>query len=465
MLLNLKTFIQKYFFQSLGFIIVFVLASILLFRADGSPGQVFDSFNLFYGKLYVNLPSGIFYDDKYYTIQNPFPQVVFFPFILLMQITRNPDFWKLGQIFLIALVVYLTFKLIKTKYKENNLSDRLWFLLAFLGSSVVFNLYTMPGYLSHPVTTILLLLALIEYFNKKRLYLIGLYFSFIILSRPEAVLGLIFFIFSEIAFIYQDLKLKGIFKKYSFKEALKLLFEKVKLKKIIKVVFKLSILPLIGLILLSSFNYSRYHETSMLSAYEKTGVMAFYTRNKNSEYKIFYYQDLKDTPIFGTKYIPGNLYFMLIHPGYYVRDESYKNSYTEDPLKNLAISYINEKNFFKFKAPYLSIASKNEVSNKGNGMGIGILVGTPYLIYLFFSQYKRKEDIFLILAIIPNIVFLSVCSFPGSTQYSYRFTLDFFPFLFLLFLNQVKDKFTLNFKVIIFLMTLFNVWMVIGNYF
>jgi hypothetical protein len=104
-------------------------------------------------------------------------------------------------------------------------------------------------------------------------------------------------------------------------------------------------------------------------------------------------------------------------------------------------------------------------SSYSNDIGIGILIGTPYLIYLFFSQYKRKEDAFLILAIIPNIVFLSVYSFTGSFQYSARFTLDFFPFLFLLFLNQVKDKFTFNFKVIIFLMTLFNVWMVVGNYF
>lgn len=113
--------------------------------------------------------------------------------------------------------------------------------------------------------------------------------------------------------------------------------------------------------------------------------------------------------MFNPIHIPANLYSLFIMP--------------PDPL-------LQNSTGFTLKFPYLKV----------NPWGLSIWYTSPLFVILFYKFKKNKYSISLLITIfsllIPLLMFYSI----GFSQYGYRYTLDFLPFLFLLLLLSLNQK-------------------------
>ena len=163
--------------------------------------------------------------------------------------------------------------------------------------------------------------------------------------------------------------------------------------------------------MLGLYNFRRFH-----SVFD-TG----YNRNISVLNRTYYNNQLG---FFGPVHIPANLYALLIMP--------------PDPVKQDHLQ-------FALKFPYL----------KANGLGMAIWFTSPLFFYLLVA---RKEPhtysaIFtIILLIVPSLVYFGI----GTTQYGYRYSLDFLPMLFLLLLSAFRRGLPTFAKFLIALGIFFN---------
>jgi len=95
--------------------------------------------------------------------------------------------------------------------------------------------------------------------------------------------------------------------------------------------------------------------------------------------------------------------------------------------------------------------------------GIGILFVSPYLLYLIKGRYSDRESKFLwgIIGVLALPILLWFSS--GGSQFSFRFALDFLPFIFILLARSFKKGLPLAFKGII-LVSVFCDWFLFYQY-
>lgn len=129
---------------------------------------------------------------------------------------------------------------------------------------------------------------------------------------------------------------------------------------------------------------------------------------------------------FSPVHIPGNLYALLfMGPG-----------------------MVNKTTYpFLAQFPYL----------KANGWGLAIWYTSPLLVYLIKARLKgvvlsAVGGILIIAA--PSLLYYGI----GMSQYGYRYSLDFFPLLFLILLTTFKEKLPTLAKIIILVGVLFNLF-------
>ncbi len=96
--------------------------------------------------------------------------------------------------------------------------------------------------------------------------------------------------------------------------------------------------------------------------------------------------------------------------------------------------------------------------------GMSIFITSPYLLLLFFGSSRTNEQrglwVAIIITAIPILLYYGI----GFTQFGYRYALDFFPFLFFLFLihlEQAGRVVSTKLKTLFVLSYLFNAVMVI----
>lgn len=86
---------------------------------------------------------------------------------------------------------------------------------------------------------------------------------------------------------------------------------------------------------------------------------------------------------------------------------------------------------------------------------------TPAFVLTFFANYKSK----LVFASLIALIFISITGLAhgnnGSTQFGYRFALDFMPYLILLTASGLQNNFRWWAKLLIILSVLINLWGVI----
>ena len=100
-----------------------------------------------------------------------------------------------------------------------------------------------------------------------------------------------------------------------------------------------------------------------------------------------------------------------------------------------------------------------------NWMGLGLFLTTPAFLFIFRGAFRggwrslNKKAALAILCILPPIITHGTV---GFTQFGYRFSLDFVPFLMLLTAAGMRENLGWTEKVLIVLSVLINLWGVVS---
>lgn len=205
--MNLKKLVSYYL---LIYFVLFFFFVALAFNITITKEQQFSYLaqSFLQGKLYFLEQPGswgdaVYYQGHYYWPPAPFSAVLLMPFVSLFGLFGKFFYQGYLQPFLVLSVFFLWYKLAQ-KFKHS-LSDSLYLAFAFCFSSVFLGVAFWPWswFFTQVVYTLLLVLALYEYVNKKRYWLIGLLVGLIGATRPEGFLVAIFFVL-EIVFVVKE---------------------------------------------------------------------------------------------------------------------------------------------------------------------------------------------------------------------------------------------------------------------
>jgi len=209
-------------------------------------------------------------NNLYYWHMPPFPALILIPFTFIFKSLIPQNLASLaGNILLFFLIFIFTNKFVNAK------KDSLWLTIMYFFASVYVAsiFFNGPYYFGHIVTTILTFLSLLEFFGKKRYWLIGILSGLILLTRLTAALTIIFFI-------------------------LVIIFGHTQLKNKVKNLIFLFIPVFICFLLLCGYNYLRFNNF-FESGYTLTTA---YLRSP----------EVHPYGQFSFKYIPTNFYYYFI---------------------------------------------------------------------------------------------------------------------------------------------------------
>ena len=113
--------------------------------------------------------------------------------------------------------------------------------------------------------------------------------------------------------------------------------------------------------------------------------------------------------LFSFSHIPGNLYYFLLQPPL--------------PVFYDGISHV-------LRPPYL----------KPSPWGMSILITSPYYLYLIWGNYRERITKIIWSTVIATAIPIFMYYGIGYIQFGHRYSLDFLPFLFLLFLLTLFKK-------------------------
>lgn len=335
----------------------------------------------------------VFFNGHYYWPLGPLPALILMPLVGLGNTWHGYFYQGYLNFFLVILIAYLVFRLARrvkfSAVDSSYLSAAFVFSSMFLGVALI----SSSWYFAQTITVLLLFLALLEYFSRKRYFLIGLIFGLVLLSRVTAFIGIIFFLLD----ILWD-------KNTSYQAKL-------------KNIFKLGLVPIICCFLLFTYNYARFGD-SFDQGYRGQILSDGFTADK-----INY-------GLLNFKYLPRGAYYSLIN--------------MPQPVFNSTTHVL----VFPFV--------------KADPWGMSLFLTSPYLLYLFFVKIKDKQA--LALLSVSGLVWLTIATsfFIGSTQFGFRYALDFMPLLFTAFILTYKnqrDRLSSALQVLIIVSALLNLYL------
>ncbi len=212
------------------------------------------------------------FENKFFSPFPPFPALLTIPFTVLFG-AENVNSVALCTVMSFVSIYCLVQIINKTNVPNEY---RFWIIFGYLfGTGYWYTLITshhVSGF-NHVTSTALLLLAIVEVFNKKRAWLIALLVGCSFLSRQMTVFYSIFFVlyfffFTEGKKKYQDI-----------------------------VVYSITLLPFIGIYMI--YNYYRFHNP-LDTGYEYLEFIPVFKAR------------VQDHGLFSIHYIPYNLYHLLI---------------------------------------------------------------------------------------------------------------------------------------------------------
>ncbi len=248
-----------------------------------------------HGHLNIYPPSWLndvaVFHNTYFVPFGPFPAVLLMPFVFLIGTGISQ---QIIGICIVPLLFIALFDLAKKLGMKR--ADSLWMGIFFIFSSIFISLIVIniSAFLVQVVTVFLLVLSLLEYFGKKRFFLIGTYFGLGILTRDIIVFGSVFFL-------------------------LEIIFSPLINHKI-KAICLLSIPITLSILILFTFNYVRFGSVM------ENG----YNYNVSNSQDLLY---AKQKGFFSVTHIPGNL-FLFLFKG-------------PDPIKENPISYVLQFPYIK----------------------------------------------------------------------------------------------------------------------
>lgn len=138
----------------------------------------------------------------------PLPAILLTPFIFVFNFFGFFFFQSYLSLLLTILIFFLVYKIArKINY---NFIDAWYLAYAFCFASVFLGVAAIgwSWYFAQVITVTLLFLALLEFLNKKRYYILGLIFAALLLTRITAALGIIFIIL-DLLFLSAPVKEKA----------------------------------------------------------------------------------------------------------------------------------------------------------------------------------------------------------------------------------------------------------------
>lgn len=309
----------------------------------------------------VNLPKGDFADWRghQYIFYGPTPAVILIPFVFLFGLAVPQYLISVISLILVFLGVFLLLRRLKFDGP-----DSLWLSIFFVFGTVLYfvGLVNISAYLVQTLGTVFVIFSLVEYFSKRRWWLVGIFVALAGFTRIN-LFGMVFFYALEIMRTHLEDKKRA---------------------------FVGILIPvMITMFVLGIYNFRRFG-SFFESGYAKHAFELNDTGNNN---KIGY---------FNVAHAPTKLYLLLFA--------------APEPVKRQNLEYV-------LKFPYL----------KANGYGMAIWFTSPLFIYLLLVK-KKSYTLSALGAIgvlaIPSLLF----SGTGSSQFGYRYSLDFIPLLFLILL-------------------------------
>lgn len=193
-----------------------------------------------------------------------------------------------------------------------------------------------------------------------------------------------------------------------------------------KIPFKLSIfsftLPIIiSLLVWGAYNYRRFHSV-FETGYRYNTTLQNWPLNSQIKHGLF-----------SLEYVPTNLYSML----------------AKGP-----VPILEKGDAFILDYPYL----------KTDGWGLAIWVTSPLFFYLFKmkrEKYTMAAAVTILFLAMPSLLYFGV----GFSQFGYRYSLDFLPFLLLILLPTFKNNLPKLAKVLIISGIFFDFFLIFNTYF
>jgi len=338
------------------------------------------------------------YKDNYYWPLGPFPAILLMPFVFFFNLIGLFFYQGYLQFFISLAIFYLCYR-IALQYKLPS-NDSLYLAFAFCFASVYQLIAFIPWvwYFAQAVTVLLMLLAIYEFLNKKRYFIIGLLLAGIFATRFTAGFAVVFFL-CAIFFAKDNYRTKA-------KHAVSLLHP----------------IFLTGVLLLL-YNYLRFENVF------DNGFMAVFINNLSVQER----NELLKNGLFGLKNIPSNLYYYFLK--------------TIDPV--LLSFQSSWGNTHMLKQPYFTV----------NYPGTSFFVVSPIFLYIFKNPIKTKISQYSLIAVMVILIPLMLYFWPGWRQVGPRYILDLQPFMFLLLLEVFKhQKVSTVAKVVICLSACWNIY-------
>lgn len=342
--------------------------------------EQFSHGNLSLSPLGLPLNDYVDYFSRQYLYFGPVSSIILIPFAALW----GRAFPQLVVGILSLVVAFVAIYRI-CRLQKYSFWDSLWLSVFFCFSTVLFavSIINLSAYQVQALGSAVVLLAIMEFLGKRRLFLVGIIIALAGMTRMTLYLSLVYFV---VELFRSKTKINGY------------------LALLIPVIF--------SLLILAGYNYKRFHSWTE-TGYKYNVSLSGYPMNINLK-----------SGFLSISHLPTNLYSLLLK--------------SPDPL-------IENGGGLRLKFPYLKV----------DPWGIALWFTSP-LFLLIFKARRGLTTINCLLTTsvlaIPSLLYFGV----GYSQFGYRYSLDFLPFLFLILLSGLKPSLSFVAKFLIILGVLFN---------
>jgi len=359
--------------------ILFFIISICLFNnLNQEFVQLARSF--YHGHLnFFHYPTGDssidIWKGQFYWALGPFPAIFILPFVALFNLVHIAFYQWYIQWLLVPGVLYMVFRL--ARKLDFSTFDSYILGFGFVLGSVFIGVSSSSAswYFAQVLTTFLLFASILEFYGKRRWWLIGVICGCVALTRISA---------APIAIFY----LLELWVTYS---------KKSERKQRLRQLFNLCLPLVLAVMVLGLYNFARFGNPLQ----------------QGYSYQILNIPDTSDRiyGLFSLHYIPANLYYFLL----------------STPA---AVFRNNLTHILKF--PFIQV----------NSWGLSVFFTSPYLLYLFLMKKVSFDGRTIRMLIAIGISAIMVLTYYGigDSQYGYRYSLDFLPLLFMLFMIKYRQK-------------------------
>ena len=203
--------------------------------------------------------------------------------------------------------------------------------------------------------------------------------------------------------------------------SLSILYTKKSFKNKLKDLFKLGIFVLLAAIMIGTYNYQRFGNPF----------------NNGNYYQLISSDSAKarSMGLLNIDHIPTNLYTILLR----------------GPIP------VKVSGSWSLKYPYLS----------NNNLGMSIFLTSPFLLYFFtrkWSAYSRENRLLLLSSLVSLLILLCYYG-DGADQLGYRYSLDFLPMLYVVFMSiyrKYNQKLSLGMTSLLILPGFFNFYLLLS---